>query len=155
MFNKNYNNEFFGWQGTISRKDYIINLLIVFVLYIALTFLNFRIFEPYVPVKFLLTILEYLVEIFKIVLLMCGLSIIYRRITDFSGRKPYNFQLKMKRLFVFLYVIPTLYLLCIRYFFEMISVFIPIIGFMDVVMLFIILPLSFISAIVFSFIKGL
>ena len=53
MRNKDYNNEFFGWNGSIARKDYAINMLIVFALYIVLSFVNFQSFEHFIPFKIL------------------------------------------------------------------------------------------------------
>lgn len=152
MINKDYNNDFFGWNGSIARKNYAINIFIVFALYVVLSLVNFNAFEPFIPFKFLLTVMIFMADILKIVLIMCALSLVYRRITDFSGTKTYKFQLTMKRIFVFLYVVPALYLLCVRYFFDFMPFFTQIADFLT---FFIILPLAFISAIVFSFIKGL
>ena len=151
MAEKNYNNEFFGWYGSISRKNYAINMLIVFALYILLSFVKFNAFEQFIPIKFIFSVLVFMVGLFKLVLIMCALSLVYRRIADFAGTKPYSFQLNMKRLFVFLYVVPALYLMCVRYFFEFFPLFI---NFMDLLTFFILIPLSFISAIVFGFIKS-
>ncbi len=152
MSNKLYNNDFFGWEGSISRKNYTINILIVTALYIVLSFVNFNAFEPFIPLKFLLTIMVFMAELLKLILVMCALSLIYRRISDFAGTKPYQFQLNMKRLFVFLYVVPALYILCIRYFFDIMPFFIQI---ADFVVFLILIPLAFLSAVVFSFIKGI
>ena len=152
MINKDYNNDFFGWNGSIARKNYAINILIVFALYVVLSFVNFNAFEPFIPIKFLLTVLIFMSDILKIVLVMCALSLVYRRITDFSGTKPYKFQLNMKRLFVFLYVVPALYLLCVRYFFDFMPLFIQI---ADFLVFLILIPLAFISSLVFCFIKGI
>lgn len=151
MINKNYNNDFFGWEGVISRKNYAINLFIVFALYIVLSLVNFQAFEPFIPIKFLLTVLVFMSEILKLVIVMCALSLIYRRIADFSGTKPYKFQMNMRRLFVFLYVVPALYLLCIRYFFNFMPLLIQI---ADLMVFLLLIPLALISSIVFCFIKS-
>ena len=152
MYGKNYNNDFFSWQGNISRKDYTINVLIVFALFVVLSFVNFQAFSPYVPIKFLLTILTFMAYIIKLVLVMAFLSLVYRRISDFVGTKPYKFQLTMKRLFVFLYVVPVFYLLVVRYFLSIMPV---IINIADLVVFFVLIPFGLISTIVFAFIKGI
>ena len=152
MTYKNYNNDFFAWNGSISRKNYAINSFIVLALYICLSFVNFQAFEQFITFKFLYTAIIFMAEILKLVLIMSFLSLVFRRISDFAGTKPYNFQLTMKRLFVFFYVVPTLYLLCIRSFFD----FIPfIINIMDIITFFVLIPCALISAIIIAFIKGL
>lgn len=148
MQNKNYNSEFFSWYGTISKKDYIINILIIFVLYILLSFINFSAFEPYIPFKFILTILFYVIELFKLILIMCVLSLVYRRIVGISELKSDKFKLNMNRFFITAYVFPTLYFLCIRYFLNFIPYFIQI---MDIAVLFVLMPIAFIATIIFCF----
>ena len=113
---------------------------------------NFQAFEPYVPFKFLLSIVAFMAELIKLVLVMCVLSLVYRRISDFAGTKPYQFQLNMKRLFVFLYVVPTLYLMCVRYFFDIMP---ELINILDMVTFFVLIPLAVLASLVFCFIKGL
>ena len=151
MINREYNNDFFGWEGTISRKNYTINLFIVCMMCIVLSFVNFQAFEPFIPFKFLLTIIVFMADLIRLVLVMCALSLVYRRIIDFSVTKTYQFQLNMKRLFVFLFVVPVLYILCIRSFLSFMPVFINI---LDILIGFIVIPLSIICSIVFCFIKA-
>ncbi len=152
MLNKNYNNNFFGWEGYISRKNYTINILIATALYIVLSLVNFKAFEPFIPFKFLLTVLIFMAGLLKLVVIMCILSLVYRRIADFSITKPYQFQMNMKRIFVFLYVVPVLYILCVRYFFDFMPVLIQI---ADFLVFFLLMPLAFLFSIIFCFIKGI
>ncbi len=151
MAYKEYNNDFFSYQGSISRKNYFINMLILAALYIGLYFVKFENFEPYIPYKMIFSILIFMVSLFKFVILMSGLSVIYRRIADFSTGKTYNFNLLMKRLFIFLFVFPILYLFCIRYFIDIIPVLTNI---LDLITIFILIPAGIIAAVVFCFIKG-
>jgi hypothetical protein len=39
---KEENNDFFGWYGTINRKNYTINILILVTLFILLSVTNYQ-----------------------------------------------------------------------------------------------------------------
>ncbi len=145
------NNDFFSYNGTISRKNYLINMLILIALYVGCSFIRFENFEPFIPVKFLFSVLLFMVGLFKFVILMSALSVIYRRIADFSRSKSYNFIINMKRIFVFIFIFPVLYLFCLRYFFDIIPF---IINILDTFVIFVLIPLAFIASIIFCFIKG-
>lgn len=151
MTSSNFNNDFFSYQGTIGRKNYIINTLILVALYIGISLINFERFEEFFTFKLLYSILIFIVGLFKFIIIMSVVSIIYRRISDISYSKSLTFDTVMKRIFVILYVFPLLYFLCIRYFIDIIPIALNI---LDFVTLFILLPLSTIFAIIISFIKG-
>ena len=151
MSYKEVNNNFFGYEGTIGRKDYAINMLIVVSLYLILTFTNFQALAPYTKPEFLLHVLLFMVGLFKFVLVISSISMIYRRIADFSLNKGDKFKLITKRLFAFLYVLPILYFFGIKYFFD---TFPSIIIFFDILTLFIILPLAIIFAFILCFVKS-
>lgn len=142
----NSNNSFFSYQGYINRKDYTVNLFILFALYIVLSAVRFESFTQYTNAAFLLNIILFLAGFLKFIILMSVISVVYRRIEDISENKSYKFYIIMKRLFVILFVIPILYFFCIRYFFG----FIPL----DYFVLFILTPLSLISSVILCFIKG-
>lgn len=145
----NENNDFFSYQGTISRKNYIINMLILISLYVLISLVRFDILEQYVTFKFLFTILIFFVSLFKFVILMSSLSLIYRRIADFSFNKSYTFISNMKKLFVVFFVFPLLYIYCIRVFIGTIPVITPIFDYSMIILI----PLGFIFALILSFIK--
>ncbi len=151
MSYKDYNNDFFSYQGTISRKNYIINMLIITALFICINFVRFETFLPFIRPEFLYKILIFMVEFFKFVLLMSAISVIYRRIADFSNSKSNTFKENMKKLFSILFVFPFLYDFCIRYFID----FIPFLQHMlDIAVNIIIIPIGIIALIIFCFIKG-
>ncbi len=151
MDNKNYNNDFFSYNGVIGRKNYIINMLILFALYFALFFVRFETFTQFTNIKFILPVLMFMVSLFKFVILMSALSVIYRRIADISLFRSYAFNLAMKRIFVLIYVFPILYLFCLRYFLDIIPFIITALDFTVLYMLF---PLGIIGIIIFSFVKS-
>ncbi len=146
-----YNNDFLSYQGTISRKNYAINMLILAALYIVISLVRFDVLLQFITFKFLYWILMFMVGLVKFVILMSALSVVYRRFADISKFKTYNFNINMKRLFVFLFVLPVLYLFCIRYFLD----FMPfLINILDLVTFFVLMPLGLITALVLCFIKG-
>ena len=151
MAQRESNNDFFSYQGTISRKNYIINMLILSAIYIGLSFIHFENFSDFIRYKILLTILIFMADLLKFVVLFSALSVIYRRIADFSVYKSYTFNLIMRRLFVFLYVLPVLYIFCIRYFLDIMPFLINI---LDIIIFFIVLPIAFISSVILCFIKS-
>lgn len=149
---RDYNNDFFGWNGTIGRKNYAINMFIVCFLALGLSFVNFEAFKPFISFDFLLSVVIFMAELLRLILLMCALSLVYRRIMDFSNTKPYKFQLNIKRFFIFAFVVPILYVLCLRHF----ASYIPVLmSAMDFIIGLILIPISIISSIVFCFIKSI
>ena len=148
---KEYNNDFFGWRGSIARKNYIINLLILTALYFSISLFNFQVFEELVPYKFIYTILIYSAEILKIVIVMSIISLIYRRIEDFSASKSVNFRSVMRKLFIFLYFLPVLYIYAARPLLYLMPAFIQA---ADYAVFFGLIPAAFVCAVIFCFIKG-
>lgn len=151
MAYKDYNNDFFGWYGVISRKNYALNIFIVSALYAALSLVNFNAFEQFIPVKFLLSILVFMAELLKLVLVMCFLSLVYRRTADFAASKSMQFRIAAKRIFVLLYVIPVMYFLCIKYFFDFMPFLIRI---LDAAVFFVLMPLAALCALILCFVKS-
>lgn len=145
------NNEFFSYQGTINRKDYVINIIIIIGLFIGISLVRFDSFQPYIKPEFLYKVLIFMVDLFQFVMLMCGISLVYRRIADFSLSKSGAFISKMQKLFALLFVFPVLYIFCFRFFINII----PIIqNILDILTIFILAPLGIISTIILAFIKG-
>ena len=151
MSNEQFNNDFFSYQGKISRKDYVINMLIVVSLLIGISFVRFDSFAPYIRPEFLYKILLFMVNLFQFVMLMSAISLVYRRIADFSDTKSITFNNCMKNFFFFLFIFPILYLFCIRYFIDIIPIIRNVI---DLIVIFIIVPIGIISSIILAFIKG-
>ena len=145
MTEKEYNNDYFSWLGVINRKNYIINMFILTAIIILTSLIPFQNFEKYINFSFIYTTLLFLVGFFKFMIIMSALSVIYRRIADFSASKSYKFKMNMYRVFVIFYVLPLLYLFCIRYFFDFFILYIFSLAMGC---------LGFISAILFCFIKG-
>lgn len=151
MSYKEYNNEFFSYQGTISRKNYIINMFILATLFICMNFVRFETFLPFIRPEFLYKILIFMAEFFKFVILMSAISVIYRRIADFSNSKSISYKENMKKLFAILFVFPFLYDFCIRYFID----FIPYLQYLlDIAVNIVLIPIGIITLIIFCFIKG-
>ena len=145
------NNEFFSYQGTINRKDYIINILIIISLLIGISLVKFDNFAPYIKPEFLYKVLMFMVYFFQFVMLMSVISLVYRRIADFSSSKSVVFISTMKKLFAILFIFPVLYIFCFRYFINII----PILqNTLDIITTFLLLPLGFLSMIIFAFLKG-
>ncbi len=146
----NYNNTFFSYEGLINRKNYIINVLILIALFIVISLVKFENFAQFTNLKFLFDILGYVVLLFKFIIFMSLLSLIYRRIADISKSRSYKFAMNMKKLFISIFVFPVLYFLCIRYFIDFMPVLIYV---LDMLTYFVFTPLGIIALIVFSFIK--
>ena len=145
------NNEFFSYQGTINRKDYIINILIVIALLIGISFVRFDSFAPYIKPEFLYSVLMFMVNLFQFVMLMSIISLVYRRIADFSISKSITFNTNIKKLFFLFFVFPVLYLFCLRFFIDIIPILRNV---LDSLVIFILTPLGLISAMILAFIKG-
>ncbi len=144
MSNKEYNNDYFSYEGVISRKNYTINMLILIVLLISLSLIRFDTIKQFVTYNFLYETLIFIVNFFKFVIVMSMLSVIYRRIADFSENKSIKFNLIMKRIFILLFVFPLLYFYCIIYFFNF-----SILFYTALILTFI----GFIASIIFCFLK--
>jgi len=144
------NNDFFSWNGTLDRKNYSINLFILTALYILLSLVRFDVILQFSKISLLNSIFYFLLEILKFLLMMSALSVVYRRIRDISYFKSLKFANNMKNMFIFVFVIPILYLFCLRYFLN----FPLITNILDLVVLFVLIPLELIFAVVLCFIKG-
>lgn len=145
------NNDLFSYQGTINRKNYIINILIVLALFIGISLVHFENFAEYVNPKFLYSILLFMVDLFKFVILISAISLVYRRIADFSNLKSIKYNVVVKKIFFILFVFPVIYIFCLRFFVDII----PIMrNFLDLFVFFILIPLSIFTTIILAFIKG-
>ncbi len=145
------NTNYFSYQGVIGRKNYVINMFVVVGLYIALTMINFDFLNNFISYKLIFSILAFTIQMLKFVLIFSAISLIYRRFTDITLGKSYNFNLNARRIFVLFYVFPVLYFLCIKYFLDIIPFLIVI---LDNILYFVILPLSLIITVVIAFIKS-
>lgn len=140
------NNDFLSYEGRINRKNYIINMLILLALYICVAFLiKFESFSQYFSHEFFNTVLEFIVELFKFILIIAIMSLIYRRIADFS-----DFGDKYKKMFFILFFFPFLYINWGAY---LLSFLPPLVYVLNISMI-IILPIAIITAIVFAFLKS-
>lgn len=151
MSQQESNNDFFSYQGTIGRKNYAINMLILLALVIGLSLIKVETFAPYITYNFLYLVLAFMISMLKFVAIMAMLSVVYRRIADFSTNKPESFKILMNRTFVVLFVFPILYDFCIRFFIDIIPTLQSI---LDLMTIFILYPLALIAAIIFGFIKN-
>lgn len=151
MTYKQSNNDFFSYQGTINRKDYAINMLIVIALLIGISLVRFDSFAPYIRPEFLYKVLMFMVNLFQFVMLMSAISLVYRRIADFSILKSTTFVAWMKKIFFILFVFPVLYLFCFRFFIDIIPILQNII---DILVIFLLAPIGLITMIILVFIKG-
>ncbi|MBQ4122557.1 hypothetical protein IJD44_02365 [bacterium] len=146
MIKKEYNSDFLSFAGRISRKDYIINMLILVALFVLLTFTNFNSLLQYSSSQLVNIIVIFVIGIIKFTIVASIISIVYRRISDIS-----NFSKKMKNFFIIFYFVPFVYLGFAR---ELID-FLPIIIFLlDRIIIFILIPIATVSAIIFSFLKS-
>ena len=150
MSQQESNNDFFSYQGTISRKNYIVNMLILLAIFVGVSFIHLENFEQYITYKFLYTIMLFMVSMLKFVSIMAALSVVYRRIADFSQYKSAIFQKIMKNIFIVLFVFPIVYDYCLRFFIDIIP---PLQGILDYLTIFILYPLAIIAAIIFCFPK--
>ncbi len=144
------NNDFFGYNGTINRKNYVINMTIMFAVVIGLSFVNFSFFSEYTSFKFLFVILDFVIGLVKFVVIFAMLSLVYRRFMDISKSKSYKFMQNVKKLFITLFVFPVIYIFCIRMFIYTIPV-IP--NILDLLSYYMLVPAALLSALVISFLK--
>ena len=151
MNNEDYNNDFFGYHGRISRKNYAINMLILLAIFCGLSFIKLESFEPYITYRFLYSALVFMVSMTKFVALMAMISVVYRRISDFTNKKDDSYKHVMKKIFVLLFVLPILYDYCLRFFVDTI----PFLQYtLDLTTIFILYPLAFITTIILCFVKS-
>lgn len=150
MSYKEYNNNFFGYDGYIDRKNYIINMLILTVIFLGLQFIKFENFIPYITFKLLYDILIFFAGFLKFVVIISALSVVYRRISDISAEKSQTFKSNIQKFFYIFYIFPFFYIFC-RYFIDIIPIITQI---SDLITIFILIPTGIISAVIFSFIKG-
>lgn len=140
-----YNNSFYGYNGYINRKNYAINLFILVALYVSTNLVNWNSFTQFTSHKFLSDVLLYIILCFQFIMVLCLLSVVYRRISDIIKNKAEKTKDNAKTLFIVLYIIPVLYFLALRQF---INFYI-----LDIFVLLLIL-ISIISSIVLCFIKS-
>lgn len=141
-----YNNDFLNYKGKINRKNYIINMLILLALYSAVILVNFNSLKQFITYDFLFTVLMFVIELFKFVLMVAIISVIYRRIADFS-----EFNENMKKIFFIFFFFPFLYLNWGHYLLDFIP---PLVYILDILTFFIILPVALVLTIVYAFLKG-
>ena len=146
-FNEN-NNNFFSWEGLIGQKDYAINMLILIALVCLLQFLNFNaLFGDH---QILNGILDFLAQFLQFVFIISILSVVYRRIKDFTIDRPVIYKKVYKIIFSVLFLFPVLYFFVFAYFLN----FIPIITqLLNIICAFLSI-MGLIAAIIFCFFKG-
>ncbi|MCD7879059.1 MAG: hypothetical protein LUG16_03900 [Candidatus Gastranaerophilales bacterium] len=145
------NTDFFSYQGTIGRKDYIVNLLILSAIYVGLSLLRFENFRQYITIEFINSVLTWLIWFAKFMVIMSGLSMVYRRLNDITHNRPSSYAAFTGKLFVILFVLPAFYLYCLRYFIDIMP-FIQ--NILDLVVTYILIPLGAILMLLLCFIKG-
>jgi uncharacterized membrane protein YhaH (DUF805 family) len=151
MQSNEYNNDFLGYHGYINRKNYAINLLILFALFFATNLVNFEKLTQFTNYELLKTVLSFVVDLFKFVLMISALSVVYRRLADISKKRPITFFEKLKKAYGLLFVFPVFYLYCFRYFLDIIPL---LTNFLNILTIVVLIPLAIISTIVLCFIKG-
>ena len=151
MQSNEYNNDFLGYHGYINRKNYAINLLILFALFFATNLVNFEKLTQFTNYELLKTVLSFVVDLFKFVLMISALSVVYRRLADISKKRPITFFEKLKKAYGLLFVFPVFYLYCFRYFLDIIPL---LTSFLNILTIVVLIPLAIISTIVLCFIKG-
>lgn len=145
-YNDDYNNDFLSYNGKIGRKNYIINLLILVAIYIVTSLINLEGIKQYITYDFLYTTLFFVIDLFKFIIVIAILSVIYRRISDIS-----NSDKKLLTMFFILFLFPFFYLNWGMYLLNFIP---PLINILNVITVFIFLPLALIFSIVLAFIKS-
>ena len=151
MQSNEYNNDFLGYHGYINRKNYAINLLILFALFVATTLVNFEKLTQFTNYEFLKVVLTFVVDLFKFVIMISALSVVFRRIADISKKRPASFFENLKKAYGILYVFPIFYLYCFRYFLDIIP---PLTTLLNILTIMVLIPLAIISTIILCFIKG-
>lgn len=140
------NNDFLNFEGRISRKNYIINMLILSALYIGVSFIRFDVIEKFFTFQVFNTVLDFIVGLLKFAIIIAIMSVIYRRIADFSSLND-----NMKKMFFILFLFPFLYLNWGNYLLNFIP---PLTQLLDILTIFFLLPAAIISSVVFAFLKS-
>lgn len=140
-----YNNSFLGFTGKIDRKNYIINMVILVAIIVLTNMTNFNKFSQYFSSQAYTYFLLFFVGLLKFIVTVGILSVIYRRISDFS-----NFEKNMKKVFAIFFFIPFLYYEIGR---DTLSVFPGIIPFCNLIISFLFIT-SCILSIIFAFLKS-
>lgn len=151
MNNKEYNNDFFGYNGCINRKNYIINMLILAAIAVISSFIDTEALFKYSSVKILIQVLNFAVSTVIFVVIFSCLSLVYRRITDITFLSSENVKNVAKKIFAVIFVLPAIYLLCIRYFIDEIPF---ISGILDLAVLFVLLPSAILCSLFIGIYKG-
>ena len=139
------NNSFFSFEGTISRKDYCINILILFFILLGLQITDFEKLFEFLNQNFLYIIILNVIFLFKFVTIICLISVIYRRMLDFSNSRE-----NTKKIFGVLYIFPIFYYYWGSYITNVLPIFKDILDFATYL---VIIPIAFIASIAFAFIK--
>lgn len=147
MTYKDSNSSFFSWEGTISRKDYAINMAISVI---SVTALYFTRFSALVSQQILYNILMFLVQFLQFVLIMSILSLIYRRIADFELKFSHKIQTILRYLFFILCIFPVVYIFLLSYFLNFMPIITSILGILSIFAAL----LGIIYAIIIGFIKS-
>ena len=145
------NNNFFSYEGTINRKNYTINMLIIITLCACLQFVDFSFYFSFTKLTFLYGIFEFLVILFKYVLMFCAISVVYRRITDITCNSSAKTKDIAKKIFTCVYIVPLLLYFLGGILFQQGIIMNLII----LVVFFLFLPISAITSILLCFIKRL
>ncbi len=151
MAYRNSNNDFFSYQGTIGRKNYAINMLILIALFVLISLVRFESFMRFTNLTFLYSVVLFMANLFKFVVLMSAVSVVYRRLSDIAYSKSLSFYNSIKKIFVLVFVFPILYIFCLRFFIDIIP-FIQ--NLLDILVLYVLVPLGMLSVIILGFIKG-
>lgn len=143
-----YNTNFFGWEGLIGQKDYAINIFILIALVFLLQFLNFDVLFSGHPI--LNNILVFLAQFLQFVFMISILSVVYRRIRDFTIDRPVIYKKVYKVIFCAFFLIPFLYFSLFLYFLDFIPILTQIVSlicaFLGI--------MGFIASVLFCFFKG-
>ncbi len=146
MDNNEYNNDFLSYYGKIGRKNYIINLLILTAIYIVTLLINLEGLKQYITYDFLYTTLYFVIDLFKFMVIIAILSVIYRRIADIS-----NTDKRLITIFIILFLFPFFYL---NWGYFLLNFIPPLVQILNVLTIYVILPLALVFSIVMAFIKS-
>lgn len=112
----NENNEnssiFFSYEGRIGRKNHFINMVILILLYIGLTLIKPDGLTAKTDLKFLNTILYFMIDLMKFLTVMSCFTLLYRRINDICTNRTQKFCSIMRKIYTVIYVIPLFIYFC-------------------------------------------
>lgn len=151
MNKREFNAAFFSYEGTINRKDYAINMLILISLFIGLSLIRPEAFVLHTSLKFLAIILSFLISMLKFVTGFSILSQIYRRNKDIAYNKSEKTRNILNKLFIFIYAVPIILYYSISILF---GGLLPLIANLAPFIITIMFPIMLIYAIVIGFIKS-